>query len=80
MDQLSGTYNLPDPEIDRTQMFEIAPPTGTPIIGPQPVAGGTGNEVIFPFGAPPGSVTAPPIVTPEPVIGGPIVIEPILIP
>jgi YD repeat-containing protein len=53
---LNGLYNLPNPELPRTTLFEIAPPPGTPVIGPRPVSGGTGNEVIFPYCAPPGSV------------------------
>jgi hypothetical protein len=36
--------------------FQITPPAGTPIIGPRPVMGGLGNEVVFPMGVPPGSV------------------------
>jgi RHS repeat-associated protein len=64
-DQLGARYNLPDPSLPRTQMFEITPPAGTPIIGPRPVVDGTGYEVIFPQGAPAGSVTAPPTIVPE---------------
>ncbi|MBS1927291.1 MAG: hypothetical protein JST95_01690 [Bacteroidetes bacterium] len=46
----AATYNLPDPDILRTNVSVLTPPKGTVIIGPKPVAGGTGNEVIFPFG------------------------------
>jgi len=46
----AGAYNLPSPEIPRSQVFQLQPAAGTPIIGPRPVAGGTGNEVIFPAG------------------------------
>lgn len=48
--QRASTYNLPDPHIPRTNYVTIQPPAGTPIIGPRPVVGGTGNEVLFPFG------------------------------
>lgn len=41
------TYNLPSPEILRPNTITLTPPPGTPIIGPRPVAGGTGNEVNF---------------------------------
>jgi RHS repeat-associated protein len=41
------TYNLPSPEIPRPNAITLTPPAGTPIIGPRPVAGGTGNEVNF---------------------------------
>ena len=44
------TYNLPSPEIPRSNAIILAPPPGTPIIGPRPVVGGPGNEVIFPTG------------------------------
>jgi RHS repeat-associated protein len=43
-------YNLPSPEIPRQSVFTITPRPGTAIIGPRPVIGGTGNDVIFPFG------------------------------
>jgi hypothetical protein len=43
-------YNLPSPEIARPNAFPLTPPPGTTIVGPRPVAGGTGNEVLFPFG------------------------------
>lgn len=43
-------YNLPDPEILRSEIYVLRPPGGTPIVGPRPVVGGTGNEVIFPYG------------------------------
>jgi RHS repeat-associated protein len=48
--QRVSTYNLPDPQIPRPNYVMLEPPAGTPIIGPGPVMGGTGNEVIFPFG------------------------------
>lgn len=44
------TYNLPSPQISRPNVNILTPPAGTPIIGPRPVVGGTGNEVIFPMG------------------------------
>jgi len=43
-------YNLPSPQIPRPNAITLTPPPGTPIIGPRPVVGGTGNEVIFPMG------------------------------
>jgi hypothetical protein len=46
----ASVYNLPDPMILRTQSFMLRPPPNTMIIGPRPVAGGTGNEVLFPWG------------------------------
>jgi len=46
----ASVYNLPDPLILRTQSFMLRPPPNTMIIGPRPVAGGTGNEVLFPWG------------------------------
>jgi len=46
----AGFYNLPDPMILRTEVFSLRPPPNTLIIGPRPVAGGTGNEVLFPWG------------------------------
>ncbi|HZZ29320.1 MAG TPA: hypothetical protein VFE46_15085 [Pirellulales bacterium] len=52
---LNELYNLPSPQIPRTNYFIIRPPEGTPVIGPGPVMGGSGNEVHFLFGAPPGS-------------------------
>jgi hypothetical protein len=45
-----GFYNLPSSNIPRTSATIFSPPTGTTIIGPRPVIGGPGNEVIFPFG------------------------------
>ncbi|HEU5363886.1 MAG TPA: RHS repeat-associated core domain-containing protein, partial [Hanamia sp.] len=45
-----SVYNLPGKDIPRPNTFILKPPVGTPIIGPRPVAGGTGNEVFFPFG------------------------------
>ena len=47
----TGVYNLYGPEL-RTDAYLLRPPPGTPIIGPRPVVGGTGNEVIFPNGHP----------------------------
>lgn len=44
------TYNLPNPEIPRPNVTILTPPAGTPVIGPRPVVGGPGNEVIFPEG------------------------------
>jgi RHS repeat-associated protein len=43
-------YNLPSPQIPRPNAITLTPPPGTSIIGPRPVMGGTGNEVIFPMG------------------------------
>jgi RHS repeat-associated protein len=48
--QRISTYNLPSPNIPRTNYVMLEPPPGTPVIGPRTVVGGTGNEVIFPFG------------------------------
>lgn len=50
MADLAPTYNLPSPQIPRPNVNILTPPGGTPIIGPRPVVGGTGNEVIFPMG------------------------------
>ena len=52
-------YNLPNPNLIRDVRYSITPPEGTWIIGPRPVAGGLGSEVIFPYGAPPGSAIGP---------------------
>ena len=46
----ASVYNLPDPMILRTETFLLRPPPNTLIVGPRPVAGGTGNEVLFPWG------------------------------
>jgi RHS repeat-associated protein len=43
-------YNMPSPEIPRSNAITLTPPPGTSIVGPRPVVGGTGNEVIFPIG------------------------------
>jgi RHS repeat-associated protein len=70
--QLNSQYNLPDPQIPRGVYFKVTPPEGTMIIGPGPVAGGAGNEVMFPAGAPPGSVSGPyevPLVDVNPIGG-----------
>jgi RHS repeat-associated protein len=45
-----STYNLPSPGIPRSTHVILAPPAGTAIVGPRPVLGGTGNEVLFPYG------------------------------
>lgn len=45
-----ATYNLPTRSIPRTRVILLEPPAGTPVVGPRSVVGGTGNEVIFPFG------------------------------
>jgi hypothetical protein len=50
LEQRVSTYNLPSPEISRPNVIILQPPKGTPIIGPRPVEGGPGNEVVFPFG------------------------------
>jgi RHS repeat-associated protein len=47
-----GVYNLPDPSIPRTEVYFLEPPANTLVIGPRPVMGGTGNEVLFPWGFP----------------------------
>jgi RHS repeat-associated protein len=47
-----GVYNLPDPSIPRTEVYFLEPPPNTLVIGPRPVMGGTGNEVLFPWGFP----------------------------
>jgi hypothetical protein len=46
----ASTYNLPSPDILRSDAIILRPPVGTPVIGPRSVVGGTGDEVIFPFG------------------------------
>jgi RHS repeat-associated protein len=46
----AAVYNLPNPEISRPNAITLQPPAGTAIIGPKPVEGGTGSEVIFPNG------------------------------
>lgn len=43
-------YNLPSAQIPRPNVITLTPPQGTLIIGPRPVVGGPGNEVIFPIG------------------------------
>lgn len=53
---LNLRYALPSPEIPRVNVFKVSPPPGTWVNGPRPVVGGTGNEVVFPFGTPAGSV------------------------
>jgi len=50
LEQRISTYNLPNPEIPRPNVFTLRPPAGTPVIGPRPVMGGPGNEVLFPHG------------------------------
>ena len=62
--QLAIRYNLPSPGISRTVVHEITPPPGTWVVDPSPVIGGTGSEVLFPFGDPPGSVGPPLTVFP----------------
>src|SRR5207249_168065 len=64
VESLEELYQVPHAEITRSTYFQIAPPKGTMIIGPRPLAGGTGNEVVFPFGIPTGSV-GPPLKTPS---------------
>jgi RHS repeat-associated protein len=46
----ASTYKLPHPEIPRPVVVTLRPPPGTSIIGPRSVVGGSGNEVMFPFG------------------------------
>jgi RHS repeat-associated protein len=46
----ASTYNLPSPNILRSDAIILRPPAGTPVIGPRSVVGGLGDEVIFPFG------------------------------
>ena len=60
---LNHLYNLPNPEIARGTYFKVNAPAGTPVIGPRPVVGGSGSEVVFPFGVGPGSAE-PGIITP----------------
>jgi len=45
-----SVYNLPSADIHRPNITTLNPPAGTLIVGPRPVSGGTGNEVIFPMG------------------------------
>jgi RHS repeat-associated protein len=45
-----SVYNLPSPDIPRTSTITLTPPPGTVVVGPRPVPGGTGNEVVFPLG------------------------------
>jgi RHS repeat-associated protein len=81
INELGILYNLPEPQIPRTQMFRLSPPAGseTWIIGPRPVQGGVGSEVQFPFGAPPGTATLPATTTPS-AMPPPPPIEPVLPP
>jgi len=46
----ASTYNLPSPNILRSDAIILRPPAGTPVLGPRSVVGGLGDEVIFPFG------------------------------
>jgi hypothetical protein len=46
----ASVYNLPDPMILRTETFMLRPPPNSLVVGPRPVVGGTGNEVLFPWG------------------------------
>jgi hypothetical protein len=46
----AAVYNLPDPMILRTESYFLSPPPNTLIIGPRSVMGGSGSEVLFPFG------------------------------
>jgi RHS repeat-associated protein len=46
----ASIYNLPSPNILRSDAIILRPPAGTPVIGPRSVVGGLGDEVIFPFG------------------------------
>jgi len=46
----ASTYNLPSPNILRSDAIILRPPAGIPVIGPRSVVGGLGDEVIFPFG------------------------------
>lgn len=56
---LNVNFNLPDPNIARTDMFIIKPNVGTWIEGPRPVIYGTNSEVIFPFGTGQNTVIGP---------------------
>lgn len=56
--KLPSAYNLPNSQISRGVYYNVTPPEGTPVIGPRPVSGGTGSEVLFPNGVPPGSVSS----------------------
>ncbi len=57
--ELPGRYALPRPEIPRTARYDIYPYSTDLVIGPRPVVGGTGYEVLFPFGTGPGTVFGP---------------------
>jgi len=57
--QLAIRYNLPSPDIPRTVRYNVNPGPLDVIVGPRPVAGGTGYEVYFPFGTGPGTVYGP---------------------
>ncbi len=63
--ELGVQYNLPNPQIPRQVYYQLEPPEGTWIVGPRPVAGGPGNEVLFPYGSAPGTATGP-FPTPTP--------------
>jgi hypothetical protein len=69
-----GGYATPDPNLSgagaqrmlklppgppRDGIYPVQPKPGTAIIGPKPVPGGSGIEVIFPNGTGPGTVTGP---------------------
>jgi RHS repeat-associated protein len=47
---VNDVYQLKDPQIPRTVMHILKPPAGTTVVGPGPVPGGSGNQVLFPFG------------------------------
>ncbi|MGV3637524.1 MAG: hypothetical protein ACO1NQ_07735 [Flavobacteriales bacterium] len=64
LDDVIPTYNLFRPEVPRVNYVQLTPPPGTLVVGPRPVAGGTGNEVLFPMGIPSGSV-GPVLPTPR---------------
>jgi RHS repeat-associated protein len=68
--QVIDFYNLPTPSIPRTNAFCIRPPAGTLVVGPKPVSGGTGYEVLFPAGSPPNTVAEPPAPLPTDTSGG----------
>ena len=64
LDDVIPTYNLFRPEVPRVNYVQLTPPPGTLVVGPRPVAGGTGTEVLFPMGIPSGSV-GPVLPTPR---------------
>ena len=54
-----GVLNLAPGRVPRNAMYPVQPVPGTPIIGPRPVVGGSGYEVLFPNGTAPGTIGPP---------------------